>query len=1250
MEDNKMHNNRTMKGLFRYSLLLLVLMLKPILVVLASPPVVTGSSNPTNNQNPTWNWSSSDGATVFRYVLKKDTTTQLVDTSSAVTYMPVAKLKAGRYTMFVKEKQTDGTWSANSYYVIRVDTTAPKIKSVLPFGGITNATNSSPFVAELIFTEEVSGFNSSAITAINGTIDVASFTQVNYKTYRVSVTPTSEGWVTIGVNAGVATDSANNYNKVSSNRIDYDITKPSVTGVSYSADKLYKKGDKIEVYVTFNRGVVVTGKPGVPLTVGDSIVQATFDSHLDVINGNKLKFVYSIPEDYLDLDGIDVTPLLSFNKGEAIKDSAGNSVDSVLSSVPSSKGIMVDAIIPKYNLAVTSVNDTVTNPIFFTIVFTKPVKMVDSTFMAISYANMTPTEPDADNKYYYNTDAELHPVIDSVSPVYIPGLDSAYARTYNFSLRFSTISGTLGFSLKGNAFTDSAGNGNLASVSPIVRAFDKYPPSVLSIVKLNTSTDTINLAEVKYRVTFSERTSGKIIGLDPADFNITSDSVTGIISAVIPSINDTTYDVTISGIKGNGDLRLDVKNDSSFSDKFGNKYFDGGFYSGEVYHFDFRPPTILSIDRLNPTTKTFSNANYASVKFKVVFSQIVSGVDASDFKVVTTGTFSGVGTVSVSSSSGSLRDRVWNVTVNKNIAFGGEGSIGIELSDAANVIDKAGNLCLNFSNGHFYTLDNKLPIPTLSIKDSATTAKSVPVYITFDEPVTDVTASSYFVSSVTLTNSTVAQTGGLPLFNIAGDSIHYTFFVNPAAVGKVTVKLNASLRSSSTIYARDVARNLTAASNLLTFNVTCGILTTSPAFACYNGSAQSLTLSATGNGTSIKWYDVPVGGTALSTGGTFVTVPLSATKTYYVETTDGTTTSPRVAVEATIYNTPTITTESSERCFPGAVTLTANASAGDVYWYAESVGGTSLSKGSSYKTQDLASTTSFYAEAVNGGCKSISRAEAVVVIKELPSSTSDITGSINVTKGTDVVYTVDKVSDVTYLWSVTGGSVESSANQATVRWLSAGRQIVTVKASNVCGSSSAKSLTVWSNEIMPDVPVLVAPAKDSANSPVNIKLVWNSISNATSYDIQLSSSPSFESVVSSETGNISAVGVTDSFYTFGPLDLGTTYYWRVRALNEVGNTDWSETWSFVTTTATSIETAKNSMFSIFPNPVSNILSIESASVINRVSVYSSDNKLLMSMNAASKSLKTDVSHLDAGIYLLKVETESGASTVKMIKE
>ena len=60
------------------------------------------------------------------------------------------------------------------------------------------------------------------------------------------------------------------------------------------------------------------------------------------------------------------------------------------------------------------------------------------------------------------------------------------------------------------------------------------------------------------------------------------------------------------------------------------------------------------------------------------------------------------------------------------------------------------------------------------------------------------------------------------------------------------------------------------------------------------------TLTASGSSGTFDWYDVLVGGTSVGSGASFTTPNLTASTTYYVEATDGSCLSQRIAVDVTV--------------------------------------------------------------------------------------------------------------------------------------------------------------------------------------------------------------------------------------------------------------------------------------------------------------------------------------------------------------
>ncbi len=78
----------------------------------------------------------------------------------------------------------------------------------------------------------------------------------------------------------------------------------------------------------------------------------------------------------------------------------------------------------------------------------------------------------------------------------------------------------------------------------------------------------------------------------------------------------------------------------------------------------------------------------------------------------------------------------------------------------------------------------------------------------------------------------------------------------------------------------------------------------------------------------------------------------------------------------------------------------------------------------------------------------------------------------------------------------------------------------------------------------------------------------------------------------------------------------------------------------------SINQFNKSDIKIYPNPVQNQLNIESQEIINGIEIFDLLGKKIFE----SKSKTIDVSGLQSGIYLLKINTENGILTQKIIKQ
>ncbi len=92
----------------------------------------------------------------------------------------------------------------------------------------------------------------------------------------------------------------------------------------------------------------------------------------------------------------------------------------------------------------------------------------------------------------------------------------------------------------------------------------------------------------------------------------------------------------------------------------------------------------------------------------------------------------------------------------------------------------------------------------------------------------------------------------------------------------------------------------------------------------------------------------------------------------------------------------------------------------------------------------------------------------------------------------------------------------------------------------------------------PDKPTLVYPNKGSNNVSILLSLKWNKSSRTEKYHLTIASDSLFTSNVITDTTLI------DTSKIFSNLINKTKYYWKVRAKNVGGISDWSDIWNFTT--------------------------------------------------------------------------------------
>jgi hypothetical protein len=331
------------------------------------------------------------------------------------------------------------------------------------------------------------------------------------------------------------------------------------------------------------------------------------------------------------------------------------------------------------------------------------------------------------------------------------GAANSYTATYTmvsgdaegaipFTINFSNTSGTAGVQVTTTT--------NGSSVT-----FDKTVPTVTSITRQSPLSQTTNASGVTFRVTSSENVSG----VDITDFALTvvSGAVTGTLGTVTPvGTGGTTYDVTVSGISGNGTLRLDLKpTGTGIADAAGNAIATG-FTSGETYIISQNAPT------LTPVTIASNNVNPSLAKPSNIITLSFTASEAINPPSVT------IATHAVTATAGAANSYTATYTITGGNV---EGVIPFTIN-FSNTSGTAGVQVTTTTNGSSVTFDKTAPIVTSINRQSplsqTTNASGVTFRVTFSENVSGVDITDFALTVVsgavtgTLGTVTPVGTGG----------------------------------------------------------------------------------------------------------------------------------------------------------------------------------------------------------------------------------------------------------------------------------------------------------------------------------------------------------------------------------------------------------------------------------------------------------------------------------------------------------
>lgn len=143
-----------------------------------------------------------------------------------------------------------------------------------------------------------------------------------------------------------------------------------------------------------------------------------------------------------------------------------------------------------------------------------------------------------------------------------------------------------------------------------------------------------------------------------------------------------------------------------------------------------------------------------------------------------------------------------------------------------------------------------------------------------------------------------------------------------------------------------------------------------------------------------------------------------------------------------------------------------------------------------------------------------------------------------------------------------------------------------VKAQNIDGDGTYSEAFMFETNFLPAKTILVSPGNNEENVSVKPTFKWNEVPGATAYRLEVSTDKNFLDIVLEKELQF------PSFKAIKALEYDTQYFWHVRASNNVGNGEWSDTWQFKTQQFSSAKDNKEPLnISISPNPFDDVIVI-----------------------------------------------------------
>ncbi|MBK7630390.1 MAG: family 10 glycosylhydrolase [Ignavibacteriales bacterium] len=213
-----------------------------------------------------------------------------------------------------------------------------------------------------------------------------------------------------------------------------------------------------------------------------------------------------------------------------------------------------------------------------------------------------------------------------------------------------------------------------------------------------------------------------------------------------------------------------------------------------------------------------------------------------------------------------------------------------------------------------------------------------------------------------------------------------------------------------------------------------------------------------------------------------------------------------------------------------------------------------------------------------------------------------------------------------------------------------------VSSTNAGGTSSYSNSFNFTTGF-PSTPLLAYPLNNTGYIPVDTTLYWFPSQAAVSYDLILARSADF----AANTIVVDTLEVSDTSFVVTGLQVNTFHFWKVRANNVYGKSNWSGVWRFKTVNPLGVDDERlvpieYALDQNYPNPFNPTTNFRfkiSSAGMTTLKIYNllgQEVAVVLDeyLSPGSFDVRFDASGLASGIYLYRIRVNDFSASKKMI--